>query len=69
MTRKIELDQDKLDVYCMAARRVQRAGYQLTKDRLWDEYVSVALQSGMRGLLDPHRIEPYFSFLRSLGME
>ena len=64
--KKMELDQDRLDVYRIAARRVQKAGYQLTKDRLWDEYVTLAMQSGMRGLLDKHRIEPY---LRALGME
>lgn len=63
MTRKMELDQNKLDVYRIAARRVQKAGYPLTKDRLWDEYVTIAMQSGMRGLLDKHRIEPYLELL------
>ena len=51
MTRKMELDQNKLNIYRIAMRRVQEAGYPLTKDRLWDEYVTIAIQSGMRGLL------------------
>lgn len=66
MRKQTQLDQDKLALYQIAIKRVKEAGYPLTRDRIWDQYVSIAMRSGMRGLVDRHWIEDY---LDELGVE
>ena len=61
------LDQDKLACYRIAIKKVKERGYPLTKDRIWDQYVNIALYSGIRDLLSKHRIEPYLDYLRQEG--
>ena len=60
-----ELDCNKLAMYQMALKSVRKAGYPETKDRVWDAYVALSIGSGIRGLLDKHKIEPYLS---AIGM-
>ncbi len=60
-----ELDCDKLAIYQMALKSVRKAGYPETKDRIWDAYCCIAMGSGIKGLMDKHKIEPY---LRAIGV-
>lgn len=57
------LDQHKLAGYRMAIKKVKECGYPLTKDRIWDQYVTIAMGSGIRSLLEKHRIDDYLSYL------
>lgn len=61
----MNLDQDKLEMYRLAIKKVKEAGYELTKDRIWDQYVTICMGTGMGCCLSKHKIEPY---LRELGV-
>lgn len=58
------LDPDILEGYRLAIKKTRQAGYPLTKDRIWDQYVAMAMASGMRTLLQKHRIEDYLVYLQ-----
>lgn len=63
-----ELDTDRLEMYKLAAKKCREQGFPLTKDRIWDQYVSISIRSGMNDLLKPHKSEPYFEELKRLGL-
>ena len=49
------------ELYRLSARKVAEAGYPVTRDRVWDQFVSIAVRSGLRELLKPHRSQIYLS--------
>ena len=57
------LDPEILEAYRVAIKKVKQAGYPLTKDRIWDQYVTIAMGSGWRKLLEKHRTEDYLEVL------
>ena len=59
---------DRMELYRLSARKVAEAGYPTTKDRIWDQFVSIAVRSGLRELLKPHKSDPYFEQLRKEGL-
>ena len=59
---------DRMELYRLSARKVAEAGYPATKDRIWDQFVSIAVRSGLRELLEPHKSDPYLSQLRKEGL-
>jgi len=62
------IDLDILEMYKLAAKKTKESGYPLTKDRIWDQYVSISFRAGMKQLLRPHKKEPYFEELKRLGI-
>lgn len=60
-----ELDSDRLQMYRLAIKKVREAGYPVTKDRIWDQFVSLCVSTGMGYCLAKHKIEPY---LLALGI-
>ena len=63
-----EKDQSKAIWYIRSAKAAKAAGYEPTKDRIWDQYCHSATVHGMRGLLEAHKIEKYLPMLRELGL-
>ena len=59
---------DRMELYRLSARKVAEAGYPVTRDRVWDQFVSIAVRSGLRELLKPHKSDPYFEQLRKEGL-
>jgi len=59
---------DRMELYRLSARKVAEAGYPATKDRIWDQFVSIAVRSGLRELLKPHKSDPYFEQLKKEGL-
>ena len=59
---------DRMELYKLALKKVKEAGYPVTRDRVWDQFVSIAVRSGLRELLEPHKSDPYFEQLRKEGL-
>jgi len=59
---------DRMELYRLSARKVAEAGHPATKDRIWDQFVSIAVRSGLRELLKPHKSDLYLSQLRKEGL-
>ena len=55
---------DRLELYKLALKKVREAGYKPTKDRIWDQYVSIAMRQSLpRYFLEKHSFEKYWQML------
>jgi hypothetical protein len=62
-SKKMKNEDDRFELYKLALKKVKEAGYPVTKNRVWDQFVSIAFRCGLRECLKPHDSEPYFQRL------
>lgn len=62
------LNIDRLEMYKLAAKRAKEEGHELTKDRIWDQYIAISFRHGVKYLVKPHNDKPYFDELKRLGL-
>lgn len=62
--RQVDDHDDRLELYKLALKKVREAGYETTKDRVWDQYVSLAMRHcGTGYFLKKHDFEKYWQIL------
>lgn len=55
---------DRFELYKLALKKVREAGYKPTKDRVWDQYVALAVSYQLpRYFLEKHDFERYWRML------
>jgi len=58
---------DRMELYRLAARKVKETGYPVTKDRVWDMFVSISIKHYPE-CLKPHNSKIYFEALKKEGL-
>ena len=58
---------DRFELYKLALKKVREAGYAPTRDRVWDQYVTLAVKHNLpKYFLEKHDFETYWEALKEL---
>lgn len=60
--------EDRYLLYKMAVKKVSELGFDMTKDRVWDQFVNLCISYGMKSCLEPHKFQPYWERLQAEGI-